>query len=201
MSGLATMRAMIELGLSDEQKLILLAAIEADAGPSRSTSAERQRRYRERKRGVTRDVTALHNGGDATVSPIEELHTPSGTDLPDEASASSPVRQPVSEARNFWNEVAAEVGWSQALELSPARTRLLGARLRQHGLDGWKAAIRRARASPYLGGADPPSWFTFPWLIKAENFLKTIEGNYDRNRSQNSRSGWQDAYAANAGPR
>jgi hypothetical protein len=88
MSGTATMRAMIELGLTDEQKLVLLAAIEKDAGPSRSTSAERQRRYRERWKdsdGVTSDVTALRNERDVTASPYEDTSTP----LPSEPSGSS----------------------------------------------------------------------------------------------------------------
>lgn len=190
----AALRIMQDKGLTIADAIEILEALERKTD---RTGAERQRRHREKVKAerdtVTRDVTR------DTVSPIEELHTPSGTDLSDEASASSPLRQPISEARDFWNETAAAVGWRQVRDLSPARAKLLGARLRQHGLDGWKAAVNRARASPYLAGADPPSWFTFPWLIKSENFLKTIEGNYDRNRSQ-AASGWQTAFAANARP-
>lgn len=47
MSGTATLRAMIALGLTDEQKLTLLDAIDEDAAVAAS-NAERQRRYRER---------------------------------------------------------------------------------------------------------------------------------------------------------
>lgn len=187
----AAIAILVEKGLTAAD---ILAVAEALERKKDKTGAERQARYRERHK-VTRYVT--RDAG----SPYEDTSTPSGTDLPDEASASSPVRQPVSEARDFWNETAAATGWSQVRDLSPQRAKLLSARLRQHGLDGWKAAVNRARASPYLGGTDPPSWFTFPWLIKAENFLKTIEGNYDRNRSQPQPvSGWETAYVANAGP-
>lgn len=78
MSGMETMRAMIELGLTDEQKLVLLAAIEKDAGPSRSTSAERQRRYRERwKEGSVTSVTSpVTQRCDVTPSPNEETSNP-----------------------------------------------------------------------------------------------------------------------------
>jgi len=178
MSGLInTFRAMIELGLSDDQKLTLLAAIEADAKPKDATAAERQQRRRDKLK-ADRDasrVTSRSNG-----SPYEDTSTPSGTDLFDEASASSPLRQPLTAARDIWNENAVQAGWGSITTLSANRSRLLSSRLREHGLDGWRAGIARARASPYLGGADPPSWFKFDWLIKSGNFLKLIEGNYDR---------------------
>lgn len=150
---------------------------------------ERRSNERERKarsRGVTgQNVTACDTPGTAkSVSPKDINQTPSGTDLPDEASASSPVRQPISEALEDWNTNAAAAGWPLVKSMSPNRERLVSARLRQHGIDGWKSAIAKARASPFLAGADPPGWFTFPWLIKAENFLKVIEGNYDRRSEQ-----------------
>jgi hypothetical protein len=158
----------------------ILAVAEALEVKRDRTGAERQARYRERNK-VTRDVTR------DPVS-LKEDQNPSGTVLTDEASASSPSRQPLLEAVNCWNENAEAVGWPLIRSLSANRSKLLSARLRQHGLTGWQAAIVRARASPYLAGPDPPSWFTFPWLIKAENFLKLTEGNYDRHRSSDQRT-------------
>lgn len=168
---------MAEKGLTLLDVAEIVAANDVRADP---TANERQRRCRANKKTghavtVTRD----------TVSPNDNL-TPSGTILPNEASASLPVRQPISEAKDCWNENAATVGWPQVRTLSANRQKLLAARLREHGLDGWQGAIAKARASPYLAGPDPPSWFTFPWLIKSENFLKTIEGNYDRRHADNS---------------
>jgi hypothetical protein len=98
-------------------------------------------------------------------------------------------RQPLRDALVFWNENAAAAGWPQARSFSGQREKHLRNRLREHGLDGFKAGVIRARASPYLAGPDPPSWFTFPWIIKAENFLKVIEGNYDRNRQSERTNG------------
>jgi hypothetical protein len=148
--------------------------------PERSSAAIRQKRYRDNKRNernVTRDVTPVS---------LKEDQNPSGTTLPDEAIASSPARQPLTEAVEAWNESAAACGWPTIRSLSANRAKLLSARLREHGISGWKDAILKARSSPYLAGRDPPSWFTFPWLIKAENFLKLTEGNYDRRHAANS---------------
>lgn len=156
----------------------ILAVAEALEVKRDRTGAERQARYRERNK-VTRDVTR------DTVS-LKEDQNPSGTSLPNEASASLPIRQPISEAVDCWKENAAAIGWPQIHSLSPNRQKLLASRLREHGIEGWRAAIAKARASDYLAGADPPSWFTFSWIIKAENFLKLTEGNYDRRHSDSA---------------
>jgi hypothetical protein len=101
------------------------------------------------------------------------------------ASVSSP-RQPLREALSFWNANAAAAGWPLARTLSAERPKHLRSRLRENGLEGFRAGIARARASPFLAGADPPSWFTFDWIIKAANFQKLIEGNYDRKHSESA---------------
>jgi hypothetical protein len=184
------LRAMIDLGLSDEQKLTLISAMEADAKPKDPTAAERQQRRRDKVK-MERDASRVTSRRDG--SPYEDTSTLSGTDSSDEASASSPLRQPLTAARDVWNENAALAGWGTITTLSATRSRCLAARLREHGLEGWRAGIARARASPYLGGTDPPSWFKFDWIIKAGNFLKLIEGNYDRNRSDKPVSSWGSA--------
>jgi hypothetical protein len=116
-----------------------------------------------------------------------------------QASACVSPRQPLREALSFWNENAVQTGWPLARGLSAQREKHLRNRLRENGFDGFKAAIIRARASPYLAGADPPSWFTFPWLIKAENFLKLTEGNYDRRNQDHSASPLDQLVAASFG--
>jgi len=154
----------------------------------RKSLADRRQHERDRKTR-SRDSTGRRvNVADrpSVVPPIEDNLTPSGTTLPDEAIASSPARQPLTEAVEVWNENAAACGWPPIRSLSANRAKLLSARLREHGISGWRDAILKARSSPYLAGRDPPSWFTFPWLIKAENFLKLTEGNYDRRHAANS---------------
>lgn len=183
------MKALKEEGL-DLDAVIRVA--EASEKRADTTGAERQARCRAKKKGA--ESNGVTSRRDAGFNERDNLTSPS-TELPDEAGASSPVRQPVTEALEIFNEVAAAVGWPTAKTLTPGRQKLLAARLRQHGLDGWRAGIARARASPYLAGADPPSWFTFDWFIKSANFQKVIEGNYDRQRAsgQGQPSSWGQA--------
>ena len=91
--------------------------------------------------------------------------------------------QPVSEAFDGWNERASSVGWPTVTKRTAERQAKLRAILRSEGLEGWLAAVDRARASPFLAGRDPPQWFGFDFIVKPGNFAKLIEGNYDRDRS------------------
>jgi hypothetical protein len=103
-----------------------------------------------------------------------------------EAIASVSHRFPISEAVEFYNTNARAVGWPTVAKLNDGRKRDLRNRLREHGLDGWKAAIIRARASSFLAGPDPPSWFNFDFLVHPRKFSRVIEGNYDRRNSDSA---------------
>lgn len=90
--------------------------------------------------------------------------------------------QPIQEAVDFYNENAVQADWPTIRLLTDSRRSALRSRLKREGLEGWKAAIVRARASPFLARDPPPNFFTFDWLVKASNFVKVTEGNYDRPR-------------------
>ncbi|MES2295227.1 MAG: YdaU family protein [Pseudomonadota bacterium] len=102
-----------------------------------------------------------------------------------EASASTARAKPrlLPASMILWNEVAKVKRWPLATAYSDARRKSLTQRLAEHGDDGWRAALNRAASSPYLGGSPPPTFFTFDWLLSPTNFLKVIEGNYDRQRN------------------
>lgn len=138
-----------------------------------------------RKRVENEAISNKNNNlGQAQLKPIEKIREDKKE--VEEASPPRRVPEPIDEAVSHWNAVAGEVGWPRTQRLSDARRTALRIRLRDETLDGWKAAIARARSSPYLGQAPP--WFTFDWFVKPTNFLKVIEGNYDRQRSSNNRS-------------
>jgi len=107
----------------------------------------------------------------------EEENTPSGVSPP------TAPKMPLKAAADCWNEAAGRAGWKTILTLTGNREEQLRNRLREVGLDGWKAAIGQALSSDYLAGSDPPNWFTFDFIIKATNFSKLREGNYDRSRT------------------
>lgn len=173
----AALRLMAAKGLSLDDVAEIVAANEQRPDP---TNAQRQARHREKKRAESNGVTVTRY---APLNEEDNLNPPSYSD---EAIASSSAAQPTAEAARIWNDNAKHAGWPSIKSLSPNRSRILSARLREHGVDGWRSAVTRARASPFLGGTDPPHWFTFPWLIKAENFAKLIEGNYDRRQPANT---------------
>lgn len=112
-----------------------------------------------------------------------------------------PIKEPIKSLSNesvhlasdLWNDVAAKTGWPQVRKLTDARRAKLKARLAEHGDDGWRQALTRAAASEWLG-KDPPSWFTFDFLVKNENnLIKLLEGNYDKRFSKDTaKSAWLD---------
>lgn len=96
----------------------------------------------------------------------------------------------LSHAVSRYNQAAERAGWPQVQKLTPNRSKQLKARLKDcGGLDGWEDALRRAFASDFCRGRTSKPWtgFGFDWLIKAANFTKLMEGNYD-NRSDHTTS-------------
>jgi len=117
---------------------------------------------------------------------MKEENTPSGVSPP------TAPKMPLKAAVDCWNEAAGRAGWKTILTLTGNREEQLRNRLREVGLDGWKAAIGQALSSDYLAGSDPPTWFTFDFIIKATNFSKLREGNYDRSRQPDERKAGHD---------
>lgn len=63
---------------------------------------------------------------------------------------------------------------------SSTRGKALNARLKEYGLDKVLAAIDRIGKSSFLRGENDSGWqVTFDWFVKASNFVKVIEGQYD----------------------
>ena len=90
----------------------------------------------------------------------------------------------LSDAVAIYNQTADEVGWPKAQKMTPARSQALKARLRDcGGIDGWRFAMDKGKASDFLSGrATGSTPATFDWITKQANFTKMMEGNYD-NRS------------------
>lgn len=77
------------------------------------------------------------------------------------------------------------------------RRQSINTRIKEHGKDAFFKVIKKAAASPFLNGRNNRSFVaSFDWLIKPNNFVKVLEGNYDdninnindeRNRQNNGR--------------
>lgn len=74
--------------------------------------------------------------------------------------------------------------WTSCINVSHARRAAILARLKEHGLEGWRRAVDLAAASAHLGGPVPTTgshqgWrMDIAWFAKAEHFGKILEGGY-----------------------
>lgn len=124
--------------------------------------------------------------------PLEPPMTPHskvGPDVPtpgDLGLEMPPARNLELAALQIYNDCARRVGWPQANILTGVRKRTLGARLRDcGGLDGFRAVMAKAEASPFLTGRTAPNESHANWrcdldfLLREAKFTKLREGGYD----------------------
>ena len=96
--------------------------------------------------------------------------------------------QPIDEitiAVSAYNATAASAGWPRIQVLSKQRRANLKARLSEcGGIDGWVAALTKAKASPHCCGQNDRGWVAnFDFLTRQSSFAKLMEGNYDARQS------------------
>lgn len=96
--------------------------------------------------------------------------------------------QPIDEitiAVSAYNATAASAGWPRIQVLSKQRRANLKARLAEcGGIDGWVAALTKAKASPHCCGQNDRGWVAnFDFLTRQSSFAKLMEGNYDARQS------------------
>lgn len=138
----------------------------------------RMAKYRERKKAlpsgyVTSDVTVTQ--GDETEEEREEdkeRDTDNNTISKD--IVSSTKVQPVIDR---WNSLNLQK--LVCIKEGTNRYKLLNARIKDYGMDSILTAIDMVGKSSFLKGNNTKGWtITFDWLIKPNNFIKVLEGNY-----------------------
>lgn len=113
----------------------------------------------------------------------------------DESICQTAVQSDIHEAVKLWNGLG--LGQVTKLTAGSERYKLLGARLKQYGLDGWKKALDEIRQSAWLRGNGSKGWvITFDWLVKPNNFPKVHDGNY---RDREASKPWQPDYGTDEG--
>lgn len=94
----------------------------------------------------------------------------------------------VQEAIEAWNVAAIECGWPTVRRLTADRERKVRNLIRE-GLDDWREAIAKAKASDFLCGRTSRAeahqgWrFSFDFFITESRFTRILEGNYDNAES------------------
>lgn len=83
-----------------------------------------------------------------------------------------------------WNKLQ-EVGINPIRDIKPSskRCQLLKGRIREYGIDEVLNAINNVRKSDFLRGENNRGWMiTFDWFVKPNNFMKVLEGNYNKEK-------------------
>jgi len=90
----------------------------------------------------------------------------------------------------LWNEMAKEEnGFSSVKKLNASRIRAVKARMKDvPTLEEWRCFFDIIQKSDFLSGRSKTNFVaSFDWILLEKNFLKIVEGNYNRNgtRPQN----------------
>ena len=75
-----------------------------------------------------------------------------------------------------WNAIA----WTtdvQRIASDSKRGKMLSARLKEYGVDKVMEAVSRVERSEFL---KDQTWFSFDWFVKPSNFVKVLEGNFNK---------------------
>jgi hypothetical protein len=91
-----------------------------------------------------------------------------------------PSSEEIETAFSEFQALAVECGLPAPTRLTAARRKALAARLREHGPDGWRAALAAIRASPFLLGKNDRGWRAdFDFAIQAKSCNKLIDGAFN----------------------
>ena len=160
-----------------ENGTIYMLDIQNFVGQS-SSEADRKRLYREKIK-CEKLTSGTNTGQMSDVRPPEiELEIEKDIELEKDSNTSKDVSsnklQPVIDT---WNSLKL----NKLISINPGtnRYKLLQARIKEFGIDNVIQAIKNIKDSKFLVGQNNRGWVvTFDWLIKPNNFIKVLEGNY-----------------------
>jgi len=101
------------------------------------------------------------------------------------------------DAKDLWNQMAERAGLAKVQRLTETRRKALAARLKEcDGLEGWKDALAKVEASPFLTGENDRNWKAdFDFVVRSAKFTKIMEGSFDGKRAAIGNSIEQDILA------
>ena len=148
---------------------------------------ERQRNMIEQdmSRDTSRDVTQQSKNKKEDIDKDIDKEKDNKLIVSKDTICQTDVRRVIEE----WNKLQ-EVGINPIRDIKPSskRCQLLKGRIREYGIDEVLNAINNVRNSDFLRGENNRGWMiTFDWFVKPNNFLKTLEGNYNKEGQHGTR--------------
>lgn len=161
----------------------LVLADHANLVGSETDAAARMRSSRANR--VSQNGVTMLQQSDKIVTPdienrVKRLDKDLNNTISDDIVCSTDVQQ----VANEWNKL--ELAQVRDIKPNTNRYKLLQARLKEYGLPDVLTAIQNIKLSAFLRGQNKNGWMvTFDWLLKPNNFIKVLEGNYSDNQALN----------------
>ena len=172
----------VETSYTDEKKMLLLkdnGSYSLTGGNPIDDTRLIERSGRQTQQRRNKDATKTHADKGLDIDKdIDKEKDINNIIVSKDTICQTDVRRVIEE----WNKLQ-EVGINPIRDIKPSskRYQLLKGRIREYGIDEVLNAINNVRNSDFLRGENNRGWMiTFDWFVKPNNFLKTLEGNYNK---------------------
>ena len=148
---------------------------------SQTNSIDSQVKGYEDKTGTKLHPTVGVNEKDLT--PIEQVQEEVQVQVQEKEKVEVQVqeKQTLSEILEIFNSLCIKL--PKVKKLSPAREKLLKARIKEHGLEEIGNVFKIVSSNSFLNGDNSNGWkASFDWILNTNNFLKILEGNYNKEK-------------------
>lgn len=144
--------------------------------------------------------TTLSIQSDKNVEPIPDINTDINTDVNTDRESTTETTEvalaenPKKGDRKILNDVVEEFNrvvsrLPKVTALTPKRRGIIQQRIKEHGREAVSVCFFKAGKSDFLCGVNDRGWMaSFDWIMKPENFVKILEGNFD-SKTQIPRNG------------
>ena len=149
----------------------------------------------EKIREQTRKRVAEHRKRQKELSEEERM-----PEITDQISCEKDSVKPgdVQKVIDEWNKLH-KLGIQPVIRMTPKRSQLLKARIREYGMEKVMEAIEKVKKSDFLTGRKKDFIITFEFFINPNKFIKILEGFYD-NRDEDVHNGFNGKTQRNVEP-
>lgn len=175
----------VETSYTDEKKMLLLkdnGSYSLTGGNPIDDTRLIERSGRQTQQRRNKDATKTHSDKGLNIDKDIDKDIDKEKDNKLIVSLDTICQTDVRRVIEEWNKLQ-EVGINPIRDIKPSskRYQLLKGRIREYGIDEVLNAINNVRNSDFLRGENNRGWMiTFDWFVKPNNFLKTLEGNYNK---------------------